>query len=375
MSEGFTNGWALVIGVSRYRHYSDLPAVSHDAVDVLSLLRDPLRAGYPRHQVRSLIDEEATRSAVLAELRRLADEAGPQDTVVIYFSGHGGRPSAEPDAPGYLLAFDADPNDLPCTAIAAEELTAAFRAITAARLVVAIDACHAGATGDPKGGDGASPPMPGLTKEGLAGLATGAGRVVIASSRTDEFSWIESGARNSLFTGHLLSAFRGGLRSADGYVRILDLFTYVAARVAEARPDQHPFLKAAMEDNFPVALSAGVYTTVETPTPAPAKSMPEPSGEPGLSDAWWGELLETCASLFPDGPVEDDLWKRAGGDRSRLRIRGSGRSAWRAALEDLRLGGGGTGITPAALLGEMRSERPRNPDLARLEAALGTASG
>lgn len=374
MADEFTNGRALVIGVSRYRHVPCLPAVAHDATDFHALLRDPLRASYPRHQVRLLVDDDATRPAVLSALDRLAKETARGDTVIVYFSGHGGRPSLEPETPSFLLTTEADPVRLSKTAIAAEELTAAFRAIPAARLVVIIDACHAGSSGEPKDGIIAPLPLVGLTKESLEGLASGTGRVVLASCRPDERSWIEHGARNSLFTGHLLSAFRGGLRSADRYIRVLDLFNYVAGCVTTARSDQHPILKASIEENFPLAMSAAVAVTVEATTSvSPTTSQPSSGPEPG--EAWWRELLEVSADLFPGGPAEDDLWKRAGGDRSRLPARGNARSAWYAALNLLKQGGGGAGITPTTLLGGMRADFPHHVDLLKLEAALRPKDG
>ncbi len=40
-------------------------------------------------------------------------------------------------------------------------------------------------------------------------LAQGKGRVVIASSRPDELSWVLPGMRNSLFTHYILEVLRG----------------------------------------------------------------------------------------------------------------------------------------------------------------------
>ena len=62
--------------------------------------------------------------------------------------------------------------------------------------------------------------------------------------------------RNSLFTHYLLEALRGGGKTlGDGYVRVFDVFRHVAERVP-ARADQHPIFKvAAMEEDFPIALT------------------------------------------------------------------------------------------------------------------------
>ena len=62
--------------------------------------------------------------------------------------------------------------------------------------------------------------------------------------------------KNSLFTHYLLEALRGqGRTLGDGYVRVFDLFRYVADHVP-AKANQHPIFKTtAMEEDFPVALT------------------------------------------------------------------------------------------------------------------------
>src|ERR1041384_6360189 len=81
---------ALSIGISAYRHVRPLPA-TEDAADVAAVLRDPALCGYPEGSVRVLLDGEATRAAILAELDSLAARTTEHSTVFLYFSGHGGR--------------------------------------------------------------------------------------------------------------------------------------------------------------------------------------------------------------------------------------------------------------------------------------------
>jgi hypothetical protein len=88
-------------------------------------------------------------------------------------------------------------------------------------------------------------------------LAKGRGRAILSSSRDTEYSYVLSGASNSLFTQHLLDGLRGGISSEDGLIRVFDLFEYVQPRVTHDRRDQHPIFKADLEENFPVALYAG----------------------------------------------------------------------------------------------------------------------
>lgn len=98
------------------------------------------------------------------------------------------------------------------TAISGAEFSAALRAIAARKLVVILDCCHAGGIGQPK--DASSAPDIGLSEAYLDTLKGGRGRVILASSRSNELSWILPGASHSLFTSHLLAGLRGGANGA-----------------------------------------------------------------------------------------------------------------------------------------------------------------
>ena len=58
---------------------------------------------------------------------------------------------------------------------------------------------------------------PGLPDSYYERLAAGRGRAILSSSRDTEFSYLLSGASNSLFTQHLLAGLRGGIASEDGH--------------------------------------------------------------------------------------------------------------------------------------------------------------
>jgi hypothetical protein len=68
---------------------------------------------------------------------------------------------------------------------------------------------------------------------------------------------VRPGARNGIFTGHLLAGLRGGVASDDGYVRVFDLFEYVQPLVTADQPGQHPVFQAEIEENFALALCRG----------------------------------------------------------------------------------------------------------------------
>ncbi len=262
---------ALVIGIANYRNINHLPpTVLKDARDILDLLIDPNYCAYPPGNVQLLLDEQATQSAMRQALAELAARSNADSTVFVYMSSHGGRIESGPYAGEYLLPVDTEYTSaeaLARTAISGTEFTEALRAVPARKVVVVFDCCHSGGIGQPK--DATVPEIKALPERYYDTLKEGRGRVILASSRSTEYSWVMPGADNSLFTHHLLAGLRGGAPGPGGVIRIFDLFDYVQPRVTGDRPDQHPIFKAEIEENFAVALFLGGKSPMPVPTTAP----------------------------------------------------------------------------------------------------------
>ena len=248
---------ALVIGIAIYRHINKLPpTVIKDAQDIHDLLIAPQHCGYPPDNVQLLLDGQATQVAISQALADLATHSDDDATVFLYISSHGGRVESGSHAGEYLLPVDVVPNRVNKTAISGDEFTAALRAIPARKVVIVFDCCHSGGIGQPKGAT-APAIKAGFSDSYYDALKEGRGRVILASSRSTESSWVLPGAENSLFTQHLLTGIRGGIPSEDGLIHIFDLFEYLQPRVTGDQPNQHPIFKAELEENFPVALYLG----------------------------------------------------------------------------------------------------------------------
>ena len=347
-------GRALIVAIANYDEANALPeAVLNDARDIQAALTMSDVGGYAPHRVQMLLDGAATLSTLRGALRRLADEAGPQDTVLIYFSGHGARIGSGEGVSSCLLPVDSRRDDRAGTGLSEREFSDALAAITSPRLLVVLDACHSGGAGQLKDGDAAKL-EDGLVAKDLSRLAQGAGRVIISSSRAEEVSTVSRDALNSVFTEHFLRALEGAARDrGDGVVRVLDVFEYVVEKLKAARPPQHPVLKANdMEDNFPIALRK--EDTQDPPAAAPPGS----------------DLVDTLAFLYPQGPNENQIWTRAGGEVSRLVLRGHGHAMWFSALRALRQGGGGARITLKKLVAAALEDYPNNMGLKDADASL-----
>lgn len=361
---GYPQGHALLVGVANYQKISSLPAaILNDVNDVAATLSSPQHCGYTPANVVTLLDADATRGAVLKGLTELAARTGPDDTACVFFSGHGGIVGSPGNEYSVLCTVESDLADIGNTTVSSNEFAAALAQIKAKRLLVFIDACHAGGAAvskrltDGKGHELKS----GYSHETFAKLAVGSGRALMASCRADEESNVLIGARNSVFTTALLAGLQGAAdKNGSGFIKVFDLFKYVAEEVPKLIPEgQHPIFKADnLELDFAVALSQGGK-----------KSPQNLEGTPTVQEASpWQALEKLLIELYPFGPRDQEVWSRADGDLARLQLHPTGQAAWHAALRTLKQGGGGRNINFNSLLNTAKEDFPNHPMLAILKS-------
>ncbi|EKU31473.1 MULTISPECIES: caspase family protein [Alcaligenes] len=363
---GYPQGHALLIGVANYQKISSLPvAILNDVNDIAATLSSPEYCAYAPANVVTLLDENATREAVLKGLEELATRADNDDTACVFFSGHGGIVGSPGNEDSVLVTVDSDLADIENTSISSDELAAALAQIKSKRLLVFIDACHAGGAALPKSltDEKGHELKSGYTQNIFAKLAAGSGRAMMASCRADEVSFALGGARNSVFTTALLAGLRGAAdKSESGFIRVFDLFSFISEEVPKLIPkkEQHPVFKADnLEVNFAVALSQGGRKSLcnsQAPLPTTQK------------EDHWSVLEGILVELYPFGPRDQEVWSRAGGDLFRLQFHPSGQAAWHAALRTLKQGGGGQSINFSSLLKIAQEDFSNHPQLAMLHA-------
>jgi hypothetical protein len=86
-SEITGNQWLFVIGIDSYIHWPRLKTAASDAKS----LRDVLLSRYhfDQEHLIELYDEQATRKNIIDRLRSLATRVSAEDSLVIYYAGHG----------------------------------------------------------------------------------------------------------------------------------------------------------------------------------------------------------------------------------------------------------------------------------------------
>jgi len=277
MNALFDHGYALVVGVG-----ADLPMTVNDAQAIAAQLQDPRRCAYPPEHVRLLTNEQARRQSILDGLDWLAMVTGPNDTAVVYFSGHG---IENPDY--HFVPFGFDWGDLANTAITGRAFTDQLRTIQASKLLVLLDCCHAGGLAEAK--SAIKSPLPAAAMETLK---AGSGRVIVASSRSGELSWADQ--QCSYFTAAVLESLAGyGAFEQDGIARVLDLTLWVGRKVPERSKDQqHPIVKVNnLADNFALAWYAGGAKTLSPLTWSAISPPTSPSAPSSAQITTWRRML------------------------------------------------------------------------------------
>lgn len=87
------NQWLFVIGIDSYTNFPRLNISVNDAKAVKDILLK--RYHYDEYHVIELYDEEATRRNILGKLRYLTRRVGPEDSVIIFYSGRGSLGSSK----------------------------------------------------------------------------------------------------------------------------------------------------------------------------------------------------------------------------------------------------------------------------------------
>jgi hypothetical protein len=131
--------WAVVIGISQYKAVRPLKYADKDATAFHHYLVNDV--GIPGEQITLLLNNQAT----LVKLKRtlgtdLKRKASPNDTVIIFYAGHGApeTDTTSPDGDGlekYLIPYDADPQDLYTTALPMREVETIFHRLAAERVI------------------------------------------------------------------------------------------------------------------------------------------------------------------------------------------------------------------------------------------------
>jgi uncharacterized caspase-like protein len=264
------DGYAVVIGVGRYENPT-IPTLKYSVADAEAVYNVLItNAGFKKDNVLLLTDR-TERKPTLRNIKYalgtfLARTAQKEDTVIVYFAGHGApdvdqRGLERDGLAKYLIPSDADPDDLFSTALPMDDLQTIFGRIEAERVVMFLDACYSGAAG---GRTFASKTTRATAVDDLflERLTRSRGRAIVTASRPSELSIELPELGHGIFTYYLTEGLKGSADlNRDGIVSLQELYEYVEQQVARKSRavggNQHPVMKGEMEGVLPLTKVRG----------------------------------------------------------------------------------------------------------------------
>lgn len=145
----YGGSYALVIGISEYDHWHDLPGVKDDVKRVAEALG--------RHGFEVEVKENPGSDRLLPLLKDFLNRRGgdPQGRLIVYYAGHGYRyvPKGKGRGVGFVVPPDAPPpgEDMApflSKAVNMDELLAPAETVAAKHLLFVLDSCYAGSLVD-----------------------------------------------------------------------------------------------------------------------------------------------------------------------------------------------------------------------------------
>ncbi len=286
--------YGLFAGIDYYESdFRSLRFAKRDAIALCALFDDNLGG-----RATLLLDSDATKERLVAELQCLAEVSTDEDFVVIAFSGHG--------VPGgALAAYDVSPDDPTKGSLPLDDLAELIRRIPARALLLVLDCCFSGHAADKilhvaredltsrNGSVSAMKRLEELRKDGYC---------VIAAAGRGQEAFEEQNVRHGLLSYYLIQGLLGHPDAVDdGKVHIFKLAHYVSKSVSShGRGNSHEVQKPVLgvsSSNFSLRVfvrGARYLSTADATRPRPVTadlSSLKPYGFPHqVLEAWGGSL-------------------------------------------------------------------------------------
>lgn len=227
---------ALAIGVSDYQQKSlklDLRCARQDALCLGDLFREmasKIGKDPRQHDIRLLLDEQATRGNIAKELDGLRGAVGKGDLVMVSFAGHGRAVEGDDF---YFLPSDFQGGSLAAEAVQWQYITGRLGKIAQSALVIVIlDACYSGAVFEPD--DTRSfEQVPEQDFAVKMAEASQKGMIVFTSSLKSQKSREDPSLGHGLFTLAFLEALRMQPDGDVQWITLEQVAEHVQRRVAE----------------------------------------------------------------------------------------------------------------------------------------------
>ncbi|MBR8833602.1 MAG: caspase family protein [Stigonema ocellatum SAG 48.90 = DSM 106950] len=231
--------WILLVGVNEYRDQS-LPSLRYPALDCQGLGEALSKAtqGFPNKEVivhHDFAAQPPTLQMIRSSLQKIVSQSRSQDSILLYFSGHG---MLEPNTQQAVLCLaDTHRDDLFGTGLGMQELLEILGSSPANQQLLCLDTCHSGdmrLVGKNSGSarDGNIPStLPNTTTQLMDVLrkraAQSKGFCALLSCDQGQQSWEFPELGHGVFTYYLMRGLLGEAADSNGFIEADGLYKYV----------------------------------------------------------------------------------------------------------------------------------------------------
>jgi tetratricopeptide (TPR) repeat protein/uncharacterized caspase-like protein len=275
--------WAVVIGISKYQKLPGGQQLQFADRDASLFVEAIQKLGVNPQNVKLLTGTDATSAAIKSTIGNwLARSVSEQDTVLIFFSGHGlfEREFGE----SYLLGYDSDPKDPYGTALSVSELAQAFsRRVRSGHVLLIADAVRRDFF-DP---DTDAESSKAFEQSFDQLTASRPGIFTILGSGPGEFS--REGQRwsgHGVFAKHLAEVLQDGAdQNGDLAIAADQLFALLKGRVVDdTTGKQHPWRSGGVSRAEVARSATGTSARVPQVTEAVRNNVESPLTPPKVAD-------------------------------------------------------------------------------------------
>lgn len=190
--------FALIIGINEYKNLNNLEYAVNDAKAIYNILKD--KFGYKKENMKLILDKEANKENIMNAYYEMAKNTCNDDTLLVFYAGHGSTYQAGLNDKGYLVPSDGTEQNLN-TLISWNSLTMDSDLFKAKHIFYIMDACYSGLALQ-RNVEG--------SKRFLKDMLRRYGRQVLTAGKSNQ-TVKDSGGKNnnSIFTSYLLEALNG----------------------------------------------------------------------------------------------------------------------------------------------------------------------
>jgi uncharacterized caspase-like protein len=228
----YNKTFAVIIGIDRYKNLPPDRQLKN-AVSDAKAVEGVLRHNYRFDKIVTLYNEQATRENIMKTLTSdIAQEAGEDDSLFIFWAGHGNQQKSRMGEVGYLIPYDGSANKIYRDVSMADIRDVISKTVPAKHIFYVMDACYSGLLADTRGID----TKPKRDLNYLESITKESVRQVLTAGSKDQESLDNGPGGHSVFTGRLIEA----LKTPGDYVTANEIQAMIREKVyQDARARNH----------------------------------------------------------------------------------------------------------------------------------------